>query len=93
MNRVKTHVNKNDVVRVIAGNHRGAEGKVLQVLRSKNQVVIEGVRMIKKHTRKSQEHPNGAIVEKEGPIHISNVKRVEVAAQEEAKPKRKAKTK
>lgn len=93
MNRVKTHVNKNDVVRVIAGNHRGAEGKVLQVLRSKNQVVIEGVRMIKKHTRKSQEHPNGAIVEKEGPIHISNVKCVEVAAQEEAKPKRKAKTK
>jgi large subunit ribosomal protein L24 len=93
MNRVKTHVNKNDVVRVIAGNHRGAEGKVLQVLRSKNQVVIEGVRMIKKHTRKSQENPNGAIVEKEGPIHISNVKRIEVVAQEEAKPKGKAKAK
>jgi large subunit ribosomal protein L24 len=93
MNRVKTHVNKNDVVRVIAGNHRGAEGKVLQVLRSKNQVVIEGVRMIKKHTRKSQENPNGAIVEKEGPIHISNVKRIEVVTQEEAKPKGKAKAK
>lgn len=93
MNRVKTHVNKNDIVRVIAGNNRGAEGKVLQVLRSKNQVLIEGVRMIKKHTRKSQEHPNGAIVEKEGPIHISNVKRIEVATKEDAQPKTKAKAK
>ena len=65
MNRVKTHVNKGDTVQVITGNHRGAEGKVLQVLRGKNQVLIEGVRMIKKHTRKSQEHPNGAIVERE----------------------------
>ncbi|MGA1129131.1 MAG: 50S ribosomal protein L24 [Chthoniobacterales bacterium] len=89
MNRVKTHVSKNDIVRVIAGNHRGAEGKVLQVLRGKNQVLIEGVRLIKKHTRKSQEHPSGAIVEKEGPIHISNVKRIEAAKKETAKAKAK----
>ncbi len=93
MNRVKTHVNKNDIVRVVTGNHRGAEGKVLQVLRAKNQVLIEGVRMIKKHIRKSQDHPNGAIVQKEGPIHISNVKRVETAKKEDAKPKTKAKAK
>jgi len=93
MSRAKTHVNKNDIVRVVTGNHRGAEGKVLQVLRGKNQVLIEGVRMIKKHTRKSQEHPNGAIVEKEGPIHISNVKRIEVAKKEDAQPKTKAKAK
>lgn len=94
MNRVKTHVNKGDTVRVITGNHRGAEGKVLQVLRGKNQVLIEGVRMIKKHTRKSQEHPNGAILEKEGPVHISNVKRIEAAEKKEAaKPKSKAKAK
>jgi len=93
MSRAKTHVNKNDIVRVVTGNHRGAEGKVLQVIRGKNQVLIEGVRMIKKHTRKSQEHPNGAIVEKEGPIHISNVKRIEVAKKEDAKPKSKAKAK
>jgi len=93
MSRAKTHVNKNDVVRVVTGNHRGAEGKVLQVIRGKNQVLIEGVRMIKKHTRKSQEHPNGAIVQKEGPIHISNVKRVETAKKEDAKPKTKAKAK
>ena len=73
MSRAKTHVNKNDIVRVVTGNHRGAEGKVLQVIRGKNQVLIEGVRMIKKHTRKSQEHPNGAIVEREGTVHISNL--------------------
>lgn len=91
MNRVKTHVNKGDIVKVIAGNHRGAEGKVLQVLRAKSQVLIEGVRMIKKHTRKSQEHPNGAIVEKEGPIHLSNVKRIEAAKKESAPAKAAAK--
>jgi large subunit ribosomal protein L24 len=91
MNRVKTHVNKNDIVRVIAGNHRGAEGKVMQVLRGKNQVLIEGVRMIKKHTRKSQEHPNGAVVEREGPIHLSNVKRIEAAKKEDARSKAEAK--
>ena len=93
MSRAKTHVNKNDIVRVVTGNHRGSEGKVLQVIRGKNQVLIEGVRMIKKHTRKSQEHPNGAIVEKEGPVHISNVKRIEAAKKEDAKPKSTAKAK
>jgi large subunit ribosomal protein L24 len=93
MSRLKNHVSKGDIVRVVAGNHRGAEGKVLSVLRTKNQVLIEGVRMIKKHTRKSQEHPNGAVVQKEGPIHISNVKRVEAAKKEDAKPKTKAKAK
>ena len=77
MNRIKTHVKKSDVVEVISGNFRGASGKVLQVLPRKQQVLIEGVRLIKKHLRKSQDHPNGAIVEREGPIHISNVKLVE----------------
>lgn len=94
MNRIKTHVNKGDIVRVVTGNHRGSEGKILQIVRGKNQVVIEGVRMVKKHTRKSQEHPNGAIIEREGPIHISNVKRIEAAEKKEAaKPKVKGKAK
>jgi large subunit ribosomal protein L24 len=93
MNRLKSHVNKGDIVRVISGNHRGAEGKILQVIRGKDQVLIEGVRMVKKHTRKSQDHPNGAIVEREGPIHLSNVKRIEAAEKnkETAKAKPKAK--
>jgi large subunit ribosomal protein L24 len=73
------HVHRGDVVQVISGNHRGASGKVLQVLPKKDQVLVEGVRMIKKHLRKSQDHPNGTIAEREGPIHISNVKLVEKA--------------
>lgn len=79
MNRVKTHVKKGDNVQVITGNNTGATGKVLQVITKKNQVLIEGVRMIKKHQRKSQDRPQGEIVEREGPIHISNVKLVEKA--------------
>jgi large subunit ribosomal protein L24 len=71
------HVKKGDEVQVISGNHRGATGKILQVLPKKQQVLIEGVRLIKKSVRKSQDNPNGAIVTREGPIHISNVKIVE----------------
>lgn len=70
MNRLKSHVKKGDEVQVISGNHRGASGKVLQVLPRKEQVLIEGVRLIKKTQRKSQDSPNGAIITREGPIHI-----------------------
>jgi large subunit ribosomal protein L24 len=77
MNRAKFHVKKGDEVKVISGNNRGAVGKVLQVLAKKKQVLIEGVRLIKKTKRKSQDNPNGAIITREGPIHISNVKLVE----------------
>jgi large subunit ribosomal protein L24 len=80
--QVRFHVKKGDEVEVISGNHRGATGKILQVLPKKQQVLIEGVRLIKKTVRKSQDNPNGAIVTREGPIHISNVKIVET------KPKR-----
>ena len=73
----KTHVQAGDIVKVISGNHRGAQGKILRVIREKNQVLIEGVRMIKKHMRRSQERPQGEIIEREGPIHISNVKLLE----------------
>ena len=77
MNQTRFHVKKGDEVQVISGNHRGATGKILQVLPKKQQVLIEGVRLIKKSVRKSQDNPNGAIVTREGPIHISNVKMVE----------------
>ena len=77
MNRAKTHVRKGDQVVVITGNHAGASGRILQVLTRKNQVLIEGVRIIKKHQKKSQDRPQGEIVEREGPVHISNVKIVE----------------
>jgi large subunit ribosomal protein L24 len=88
MNRPRFHVKKGDNVEVISGNEKGASGKVLQVLPKKEQVLIEGVRIIKKHTRKSQENPQGKIVEREGPVHISNVKLIERA--EKTKPKKKA---
>jgi large subunit ribosomal protein L24 len=87
MSAVKTHVKKGDDVVVISGNHRGSTGKILQVITAKNQVLIEGVRMIKKHVKKSQEHQNGAIIEREGPLHISNVKLATVVV---AEPKKKA---
>jgi len=80
----KFHVKKGDSVEVISGNHKGSVGKVLQVLPKKSQVLIEGVRMIKKHVRKSQDYPQGAIIEREGPIHVSNVKVVEKAAGKKA---------
>lgn len=76
MNRAQFHVKKGDEVVVISGNHTGAKGKILQVLPKKERVLIEGVRLIKKHMRKSQDNPQGSIAEREGPIHISNVKLV-----------------
>jgi large subunit ribosomal protein L24 len=74
MNRIKLHVRKGDNVEVISGNFRGSSGKVLEVIARKERVLIEGVRMIKKHLKKSQDNPQGKIAEREGPIHISNVR-------------------
>ena len=77
MNRNKCHVKKGDQVEVISGNFRGSSGRVLAVFPGKQRVVVEGVRIIKKHLRKSQDNPSGKIAEREGPIHISNVKLIE----------------
>ena len=85
MSKLRFHVKKGDEVKVISGNHQGAAGKVLQVLPKKQQVLIEGVRMIKKTQRKSQDSPNGAIITREGPIHISNVKLIETQVAKPAK--------
>ncbi len=82
MSQPKFHVRRGDTVQVISGNHKGASGKVLEVKAAKEQVIVEGVRMIKKHQRKSQDHPNGAILEREGPIHISNVKLLETVTRD-----------
>lgn len=88
MSKPSFHVRRGDTVQVISGNHKGSSGKVLQVIPEKSQVIIEGVRMIKKHVRKSQDQPNGAIITREGPLHISNVKLLEAATKE--KPKKSA---
>jgi large subunit ribosomal protein L24 len=69
----KFHVKRNDVVVVIAGTHKGKSGKILEVLAAKSRARVEGVGMIKRHLKKSQEHPQGTIAEREGSIHISNL--------------------
>lgn len=67
------HVKKNDDVVVIAGADKGKRGRVIAVLGKKQRVIVEGAHMIKRHMRKSQQYPNGQIIEREGSIHISNV--------------------
>ena len=60
-------------VRVISGNHKGKEGKILRVIKDTERVIIEGVNLIKKHTRPTQENPKGGIIEREGSLHIYNI--------------------
>ena len=72
------HVKKNDEVVVIAGADRGKRGRVIAVEGKKQRVIVEGVHMIKKHMRKSQQNPQGAIVQREGTVHVSNVMRADI---------------
>ena len=73
----KAHVKKGDEVVIIAGSEKGKRGKVIEVLLGKQRVIVEGAAMIKKHIRKNQQYPNGTIAEREGTIHISNVKKAD----------------
>ncbi len=66
-------IRKNDNVTVIAGNDRGKTGKVLKVFGKDSKIIIEGINLHKRHTKPSQTNPQGGIIEKEAPIHISNV--------------------
>jgi large subunit ribosomal protein L24 len=91
MNRIKCHVKKGDHVEVISGNFRGSSGRILAVFQRKQRVLVEGVRIIKKHLRKSQDNPSGKIAEREGPIHISNVKLIEREKKTEKKATKKSK--
>ena len=69
----KIKIKSGDTVQVIAGDHKGSEGKVLKVLKDKNKAIVEGVNMVKKHTKPSAQSPPGGIVEKEASIHMSNL--------------------
>jgi len=73
----KFKIKSGDTVIVIAGDHKGSEGKVLQILKDKNRVIVEGVNMISKHTKPSAQNPQGGIVKKEASIDVSNVALVE----------------
>ena len=78
-------IRKSDIVTVISGEEKGKSGKVLNVDTSSGRVLIEGVNFIWKHLRRSQQHPHGARIQKESPLHISNVK---VVCQACSKPTR-----
>lgn len=70
---IKTKIKKNDIVQVISGKQKGEKGKVLVVDREKGRIFVERVNFIKRHVKPSAAHRQGGIIEKEGPIHISNV--------------------
>ena len=69
----KLKIKTGDNVRVIAGDHKGSEGKVVRVFREKNKAIVEGVNMVSKHVKPSATNPQGGIVKKEAAIHISNI--------------------
>jgi large subunit ribosomal protein L24 len=78
---MKAHVKKGDEVVVLAGKEKGKRGKIIAVFPKRERAIVEGLQMIKRHTRKNQQNPNGAIVEREGTIHISNLMKAEHAPQ------------
>lgn len=69
----KLHIKKGDTVQVMAGDDLGKKGRVLEIIRKTDRAIVEGVNMMKKHTKPNTEYPQGGIVEKEAPIHISNL--------------------
>ena len=82
---IKLKIKSGDIVRVIAGDHKGSEGKVLRVLRDKNKAIVEGVNMVSKHTKPSATNPQGGIVKKEAAIQISNIQLVDPKTNETTK--------
>jgi large subunit ribosomal protein L24 len=67
------HVKKGDTVEIIAGDHKGEQGKVLRVMPDRGRVIVEGINMVYRHMRPSRRYPQGGRIRKEAPIHLSNV--------------------
>jgi len=82
---IKLKIKSGDTVKVIAGDHKGSEGKVLRVYREKNKAIVEGVNMVSKHTKPSAKSPQGGIVKKEAPLHISNIALIDPKSKEATK--------
>jgi large subunit ribosomal protein L24 len=70
---VKLHIKKGDIVKVLAGDSKGQEGKVLQVIAEKNKAIVEGINMVSKHTKPNAKNTKGGIVKKESAVHVSNL--------------------
>ncbi|MCK4562850.1 MAG: 50S ribosomal protein L24 [Flavobacteriaceae bacterium] len=73
----KLKIKTGDTVKVIAGDHKGEQGKIVKVFIDKNRAIVEGVNMVSKHTKPSADNPQGGIVKKEASLHISNLMLVE----------------
>ena len=82
---IKLKIKSGDIVRVIAGDHKGLEGKIVRVLREKNKAIVEGVNMVSKHTKPSAKNPQGGIVKKEASIQISNIALIDPKTKETTK--------
>ena len=78
----KLKIKSGDIVRVIAGDHKGSEGKITKVLVDKNKAIVEGVNVVSKHTKPSAKSPQGGIVKKEAPIQISNLSLIDPKSKE-----------
>lgn len=74
---MSSKIKKGDTVQAIAGEDNGKTGKVLQVLPETGRALVEGLNFVKKHMRKTQDNPQGGVFEKEAPIHLSNLKKVD----------------
>ena len=78
--QVKLHVKKGDLVKVIAGDSRGQEGKVLSIDKVKSRAFVEGINLVSKHTKPNAKSPQGGIVKQEASVHVSNLKLIEAGA-------------
>ena len=70
-------IKKGDMVKIISGNDKGKTGRIIKTFLSKDRILVEGVNIVKKHSRPSQENPQGAILEKELSIHVSNISHID----------------
>lgn len=77
--QVKRHIKKGDNVQVIAGDDKGKKGRVVEVITETNRAIVEGVNVVKRHTKPNAQNQNGGIISKEAPVHISNLMVVDKA--------------
>jgi large subunit ribosomal protein L24 len=82
---IKLKIKSGDTVKVIAGDHKGSEGKIVKILREDNKAIVEGVNMVSKHTKPSAKSPQGGIIKKEAPIQISNLSLIDPKSNEVTK--------
>ncbi len=85
----KLHIRKGDIVIVNSGEYKGQQGRVLEIDKNKTKAIVEGVNMVSKHTKPNADNPQGGIIKKEGPIHISNLNVVDPSTGEAARIGRK----